>query len=205
MGQPPSERGRRSSSAHGVERRDDPGDQAERDHQHERRQRRCPASARSRARSCARLSRSADDEQPRRAPCPERRRAAPAAATRRAPCARMRRPVKPSVFSTPISRVRSRTVSAMVLPTIIRMVTKAAPTTSVTMRRDVAELGDERLVEGLLGVGRGLGRRVGEHARRSPSTTRSLIVGDGGRAAPSSRSGPCRTRASRRNSRSGTA
>jgi hypothetical protein len=45
----------------------------------------------------------------------------------------MRPPVKPSVLSTPISRVRSRMVSAMVLPTIIRMVTKAAPTTRMTI------------------------------------------------------------------------
>ena len=46
---------------------------------------------------------------------------------------RIRGPEKPSVFSTPISRVRSRIDSAMVLPTIIRMVTKAAPTTRNTI------------------------------------------------------------------------
>ena len=44
---------------------------------------------------------------------------------------RMRGPGKPSVLSTPISRVRSRIVSAIVFPTIIRIVTNAAPTTSV--------------------------------------------------------------------------
>ena len=45
----------------------------------------------------------------------------------------MRPPEKPSVLSTPISRVRSRTDIAMVLPTIIRIVAKAAPTTRVTI------------------------------------------------------------------------
>jgi hypothetical protein len=45
----------------------------------------------------------------------------------------MRPSENPSVFITPISRVRSRIVNAMVLPTIIRIVTKAAPTTSVTI------------------------------------------------------------------------
>src|SRR4030095_11305172 len=47
--------------------------------------------------------------------------------------AKIRGPEKPSVFSTPISRVRSRIDSAIVLPTIIRMVTKAAPTTRNTI------------------------------------------------------------------------
>ena len=41
--------------------------------------------------------------------------------------------MKPSVFSTPISRVRSRTAMIMELPTIIRMVANAAPTTSSTI------------------------------------------------------------------------
>ena len=45
----------------------------------------------------------------------------------------MRPPEKPSVLSTPISRVRSRTAMTMVLPTIIRMVANAAPTTRATI------------------------------------------------------------------------
>ena len=45
----------------------------------------------------------------------------------------MRPAEKPSVLNTPISRVRSRTFRVMVLPTIISMVTNAAPTTSTTI------------------------------------------------------------------------
>src|SRR5262249_11169271 len=44
-----------------------------------------------------------------------------------------RAPVNPRVFSPPIARVRSRTAMIMELPTIIRMVANAAPTTSSTM------------------------------------------------------------------------
>ena len=69
---------------------------------------------------------------------------------------------KPSVFITPTSLVRSRTASAMVVPTISRMATNAEPTTSVTTKRDIAELRGEGLVEGRFVLGRGFVLRIGE-------------------------------------------
>src|SRR5262245_9480781 len=131
MGSAPSERGG-DLEPHGIERRNDAGDNAEQDHQRHaesddlRRHREAGqeilhAGAQRERRDRGKHEAGESSEQGEQHGFAEHE-------------GQDARAGKPSVLSTPISRVRSRMVSAMVLPTIIRMVTKAAPTTSVTIR-----------------------------------------------------------------------